>query len=185
MTTTNMPDTSDRVVSRIWEWDSSSAGTAKSPKKRPANRKRQKIVSFLGQDDGIERFAIVQTVPYCGYEEPCPPSQAQYTAAVQFYMEGCESRFQAHTILCARDYEEVIAKSLPITGYRREFLWFCIAAFILSDRDLRARVRAWSDKSGFGGIASGIATHRPYKKVTLFASKLIDDMRGCGSTVFG
>lgn len=181
----NMTDTSDRVTTRIWEVDLSSAGSVYVRKVRPANRKRQKIARFLGIEGTVERFSVVQTMPYCGYEEPCPPTQPQYTAVSDFYMEGCETRYQAKTLLCARDYAEAVAQPLRFTGYRKAFLSFCIAEFILSDKDLRSRVRAWCIKSDFGGVASGITTHKPYKKIARFAEKLIDDMRGCGSQIFG
>jgi hypothetical protein len=179
------PNVVDRVTTRSWETDLSLAGNIYRRKIRPANRRRQKIVRFIDRDGEIERFEILQTLPYCGYEEPCPPSQAQYTAVSAFFMEGCETSFQAKTLLCARDYAHAVAKSFPFTGHRQEFLWFCIAAFILSDKDLRSRVTSWAIKTSFYVIETGISNHKPYKHIHLFASKLIDDMRGSGSEIFG
>jgi hypothetical protein len=178
----------DRVTTRFWELDLSLAGKVYSPKKRPANRKRQNIARYLGREGTVERFAIRQTIPYCGHEVFCPPSQAQYGAVCDFFVESCETRSQAHTLLSAREYAEMIASRFSFTAPRRHLISLCVAAFILSDRDLRSIVNTWSIarwSKGLSGFGSARAYQRTNKLVTKFASKLIDDMRGAGSEVFG
>ena len=179
------PTTRDRVFTREWSIDLAEAGLVRSPKKRPAKRQRQKIARFVGRDGDVETFALRQTIPYTGYEAECPPSQLQYGAVFDFFAEPCETRFQANTLLCARDYSAVVARTFSFTPPRREFIWRCVAAYILDSTDLRSRVKAWNIKSGFGDISSGIAYHRPYKDCLKFAAKLVDDMRGSGSQIFG
>jgi hypothetical protein len=183
-----LPQVEDRVTTRSWEFDLSLAGQVYSPVKRPARRRRQAIARFVGRDGNIEWFAIRQTIPYCGYEVDCPPSQAQYGAVSEFFAEVCETRFQANTLLSARDYAEVVAKSFPFTSTRRRLIWVCATAFILADKELRGRVRSWSIacwSRGSSGVEAGIATHRPYKVITKFAARLVDDMRAEGAEIFG
>jgi hypothetical protein len=177
----------DRVTARLWELDLSVASKVHSPKRRPTKRRRQNIVQFIGREGTIERFAIRQTIPYCGYEVACPPSQLQYGAVCDFFIEGCETRFQAHTLLSARDYGEIVASEFPFTGLRKRLVWLSATAFILSDKDLRSRVRSWSCLGWSRGSSgrSGIVYHKPYKLVASFAAKLIDDMRSQGAEIFG
>lgn len=175
----------DRVTTRVWELDLSLAGRVYSPKTRPAKRMRQSIGRFIGRDGSVERFSIRQTIPYCGYEVQCLPSQAQYGAVCDFFMDGCETRFQAHTMLSARDYAEMVAKSSgsSFTAPRRRFIWICAAAFILNDKELRSRVRSWSEANwSKGWSASG---RRFEKTMAKFAGAVIDDMRAEGAEIFG
>ena len=188
MPETTTPEITDRVTTRTWELDLALAGRVYSPKIRPARRKRQQIVRFVGREGTIERFTIRQTIPHPGYEAPCPPSQSQYGAVCDFFAEPCETSSQAKTLLSARDYAEVVARSFSFTAARWDLIWHCTAAFILSDTDLRSRVKAWSIaswKNGYGEIAAGIGNHKPYKRIEQFARKLVDDMRGAGAAIFG
>ncbi|HEX8513675.1 MAG TPA: hypothetical protein VF688_11290 [Allosphingosinicella sp.] len=183
-----MSEAADRVTTRFWELDLSLAGKVQTPAKRPAKRKRQAIARFAGREGTIERFAVRQTIPYCGYEVECPPSQAQYGAVCDFFAEVCETRYQANTLLSARDYAEVVAKGFPFTAARRRLIWVCATAFILSDRELRSLVRSWSIacwSRGSSGVSGGIVHHKPYRRVAKFAAGLVDDMRGEGAEIFG
>lgn len=176
----------DRVTTRYWEMDLSLAGKAPIVKTRPANRRRQQIARFLGREGTIERFSIRQTIPYCGYEVPCPPTQAQYGAVVNFFLEPCETRFQASSMLSARDYAEKIMSGYRFSAPRSLLLWICTTAFILSDKDLRSLIRAWNIAHRDRSPAFATGTYRKcYKKVSKFASRLVDDMRGSGSEIFG
>jgi hypothetical protein len=179
------PLVADRVTTRIWELDLSLAGRVYSPKTRPAKRRRQNIAQFIGRQGSLERFSIRQTIPYCGYEVECFPSQAQYGAVCDFFVDGCETRFQAHTLLSARDYAEIIAKrsGSSFTAPRRRFLWICTAAFILSDKELRSRVRSWSEANWSKGWSA--SSRRFEKTVAKFAASLIADMRADGAEIFG
>ena len=177
---------SDRVTTRLWELDLSLAGKVRPPKKRPANRRRQKIARFIGREGTIERFEVRQTIPYCGYEVECPPSQAQYGAVCDFFVEVCETRFQANTLLSARDYAGIVSQGFPFTAPRRHLIWLCTTAFILSDKELRSLVRTWNiSHRGRSGVSARGAYLRCYKKIAKFASRLVDDMRGTGAEIFG
>lgn len=183
---TEEPLIADRVTTRHWELDLTLAGSVRSPKTRPANRKRQNIVRFVGREGTVERFTIRQTIPYCGYEVECPPTQAQYGAVCDFFAETCETRFQASTLLSARDYALMVTSAYPFTVHRKRFLSVGTTAFILSDKDLRSLVRAWNISQRGNSNAPVSATYaRCFKKVSKFASKLIDDMRGSGAEIFG
>lgn len=176
----------DRITTRMWELDLSLAGKVYSPKKRPTKHKRQKIVQFVGREGRIERFAIRQTLPHPDVAHE-PPSQAQYGAVTDFFVECAETRHQANTMLSARDYAGAVVHNAPFTAPRRRFLWVCTTAFILADKDLRAKVRAINStryRSHFS-ISTGIANDQPYKIVSKFASKVVDDMRAQGAQIFG
>ncbi|MBO9712485.1 hypothetical protein [Sphingomonas sp.] len=188
MSEAHAPQVEDRVTHRHWELDLSLAGKVKPPKKRRYKARRQQIVRFLGQDGSIERFAIRMTIPYPGYEAFNPPSQAQYSAVMDYFQECCETPFQASTMLSARDYAEAVADRFSFTAPRRRLIALSTAAFILSDREVRALVRSLNiaTRSGkYSGPARRSAHVGCYKRVTGFASKLIDDMRGEGSEIFG
>ena len=144
MAKADAPQIADRIMTREWQLDLSEAGKAKSPKLRPANRRRQRIVSFLGRDDETEKFSIRQTIPHPGHDTFCPPSQAQYGAVLDFFQECCEVRSQANIMLSARDFAEGIARSFPFTAPRGRLIWISTTAFILSDRKLRSLVRTWN-----------------------------------------
>lgn len=175
----------DRTTTREWHFDLSRAGAVRSPKVRPANRRRQKIARFGVRDGDVETFTIRQTVPYRGYEAECPPSPAQYIAVLGYFLEPSETRHQANVMLCARDYAAEVARGFSFTAPRKEFISLCVSAFILGNPELRSRVQAWNIRNGPGNIACGIASHKPYKTARTFAEKLIDDMRGSGSLIFG
>lgn len=178
----------DIIITRTWEVDLRRAGIVSERKNRPVKRNRQPIVRFLGREGTVERFAIRQTMPPSTIEPSVYPTQAQYGAVTDFFVEGCETRWQANTLLCARDYSEIVARHFSFPRERRQFLWVCIAAFILGDGDLRSQVRAWiiaSRSRAFGDIESGIAHQKPFKRSEAFALKLIDDMRAAGSEMFG
>jgi hypothetical protein len=183
-----LPRVEDRLTACMWEIDLALAGKARPPAKRPARRKRQKIARFEGREGTVERFSFRQTVPHPQHEAFSPPSQAQYGAVCDFFADVCETRSQAATLLSARDYAEIVSKSFPFTAPRRRFIWICSTAFILSDKELRSRVRAWDIRcwrEGSSDIACGIAFHKPFKQVTKFAQKLIKDMRSQGAEIFG
>lgn len=177
-------DPADRTSTRVWELDLSLAGKVSGPGKRPTKHRRQRIASFIERNGDVERFAIRQTLPYRGYEGEAYPSQSQYGAVMDFFIECCETRHQAHTMLCARDYAQIVSRSVKFTAPRREFIWLCTAAFLLADKDLRSRVRSWNARR-FTSIEVGIANHAPYKRAQKFVSQLIDDMRSQGSEIFG
>lgn len=175
----------DNTTTRLWDIDLSVAGKVYSRKTTPTNRVRQKIVCFLGREGDIERFSVAQTVPIRGDESAELPTPAQTAAVSEFFLECCETRFQAHTMLCARDYASVVANKIAFPKARRHLIWLGTAAFILSKRDLRESVRSWILNSGYGGIETGIAYHRPYKLASSFALKLVDDMRSSEAEIFG
>ncbi|WP_340266137.1 hypothetical protein [Sphingobium mellinum] len=188
MTQAESSAVADRVTTRPWELDLSLAGSVHLRTKRPTKHKRQKIACFLGREGTIERFALRQTIPQYDIDGAELPTQAQYGAVMDFYLEPCETRWQASTLLSARDYAEVVARRFSFTAARRKFIWTAAAAFILADADLRSRVRAWNiarRNDGFGDISAGIANHKPYKRIDAFAVKLVDDMRAAGSEIFG
>lgn len=186
MAEVDTPQIADRIATRDWQLDLSAAGQVKSPKLRPANRRRQKIASYVGREGDIESFLIRQTIPYPGYEAFCPPSQAQYGAVMNFYLEACETRFQANTMLSARDFAEDVTRRFSFTVARKRFIWICTAAYILSDSDLRSLARTWNiSNQGLTAASSRGAYLKCYNKVAKFASKLVDDMRGAGSEIFG
>jgi hypothetical protein len=188
MTQTETLPAADRVTNRPWELDLSLAGGVHLRKKRPTKHRRQQIARYLGREGTIERFSYRQTIPQYDIDSAEPPTQAQYGAVMDFFLEPCETRWQASTLLSVRDYAQVVARRFSFTAVRREFIWTCTAAFILADADLRSRVRAWNiarRNDGFGEIAAGIATHKPYKRIEAFAIKLVDDMRAAGSEIFG
>ena len=174
----------DRVTTRFWQIDLTTAGKVYSPTKRPRKHRRQKIASFMGREGDVEKFAICQTLPYRGYEGECYPTQRQYGAVMDFYLECCETRAQAHTMLCARDYAQIVSQSQRFTAPRREFIWLSTAAFLLADMELRSRVVSWNARSN-SSMEVGITGQRPYKRATTFVSQLISDMRGQGSEIFG
>jgi hypothetical protein len=182
------PDCSDRVTTRTWELDLSLAGKVYTPKNRTKRLWRQGIASFVGREGSIERFEFRQTMPYCGYEVECPASQAQYGAVCDFYVEPCETRSQAHTLLSAKEYAEEVSAGYSFTDPRRRLLSLCTAAFILSDREMRSIVKTWSIARWRGRIA-GFGHTRTYrevnKKVQTFAARLINDMRREGAEIFG
>ncbi len=179
------PTKADKSTTREWALDLSEAGVVKSPKIRPANRRRQKIARFIGREGTIEQFTIRLTIPYRGYEADCPPSDAQASAVFGYYSEPCETRHQANVMLCARDYAGEVARDFPFTTPRKVFIMHCVSAFILENPDLRSRVQSWNIRNGPGNMACGIGGHKPYKVARTFAEKLIDDMRGAGSFIFG
>jgi len=183
------PNCSDRVTTRHWELDLSLAGKVYTPKNRVKRMWRQSIASFVGREGTVERFEFRQTIPYCGHEAECPPTQLQYGAVCDFYVEPCETRSQAHTLLSARDYAlEVASGHSSFTAPRKRLLALCTAAFILSDREMRSVVKSWSIARRSERIA-GFGYARTYrdvnKKVRTFAERLINDMRRDGAEIFG
>lgn len=182
------PQVEDRVTTRSWELDVSLAGKAYTPKNRLKRLWRQSVAKFVGSEGTTERFEFRQTIPYCGCEVECPPTQSQYGAVCDFYMETCETRSQAHTLLSAKDYAEQIAARYSFTVPRRRLLSLCTAAFILSDREMRSVVKTWSIARWSGRI-SGFGHARTYrdvnKQVQTFAERLINDMRRDGASIFG
>jgi len=181
------PHLSDRSANRFWQFDTSLADKVKPLKKRRYKGTRQDIARFLGREGTIERFTFRQTVPHPGHEEFSPPTQAQYSAINAFYQECCETRSQAHTMLCARDYAEDVARARKYDEGRTRFLSICTAAFILSDKNLRSVLVSWnaSNRSSHYGLSRRSTYLKAHKSVTTFTSDLIDDMRGDGSEMFG
>lgn len=176
----------DRMATRIWQLDLSRAKKVYSPKRRPTKHRRQHIAHFLGSEGPIERFAIRQTVPYRGYEAFCPPSQAQYGAVSEFFLECCETRHQASTMLCARDYANSIAADFSFSQDRKQLIRLCTAAYILSDIELRSLSAAWNiAHRGLSPSVSTGAHKRCYKKVSKFAWGLVKDMQAADSKIFG
>lgn len=174
----------DRVTRREWQIDTAVAGAVYMRTERPAKRRRQKIVRYLGRDGTVEQFEIIQTIPYPGHEEWSPPTQAQYTAVMDFFLEPVETKYQANTLLSARDFAESIAKGYSFSAYRRRLIWLATTAFILGDRTHRSRVRAWGIKN-WNSRYSATVDVVGRKAISGFADKLVDDMRGAGSTIFG
>jgi hypothetical protein len=168
--------------------DLSLAGKVRTPKNRTKRLWRQSVATFVGREGTIERFEFRQTIPYCGYEAECPPSQAQYGAVCGFYIEPCETRSQAKTMLSAKEYAELVADGCSFTIPRKRLLALCTAAFILSDREMRSIVKTWSI-ARFSGRIAGFGDARTYKavnkKVQAFAASLINDMRRDGAQIFG
>ncbi len=188
ITEVGLADVSDRVTTRRWELDLTFAGKVYTPKNRIKRLWRQGIASFVGREGTLERFEFRQTIPYCGHETECPPTQAQYGAVSDFYMEPCETRSQAHTLLSARDYAEEIARGYSFTAPRRRLLALCTAAFILSDRERRSIVKSWSiarRSERIAGFGHAQTYRRVHTKVETFAERLINDMRRDGSEMFG
>lgn len=183
-----IPNCADRLTTRTWDLDLSLAGKVYTPKNRTKRLWRQSIARFAGREGTIERFEIRQTIPYCGHEVESPPSQSQYGAVCDFYVEPCETRSQAHTLLSAREYAEEIAAGHSFTAPRRRLLAVCTAAFILSDLEMRSIIKTWSIARWRGRIA-GFGHARTYrdvnKKVQTFAARLINDMRRDGAEIFG
>jgi hypothetical protein len=180
------PVVEDRTATRVWQLDLARAGKVYSPKQRPTKHRRQRIAHFVGREGSVERFAIRQTLPFRGYDAFCPPSQAQYGAVSAFFEECCETRFQAHTMLCARDYARAIAADFSFTEARREFIWVCAAALILADPALRSLAVAWNvAHQGRSPRLAGGAHKRGYNRVAKFAAGLVKDMRAAGSEIFG
>lgn len=176
----------DRSATRLWQLDLAHAGKVYSPKQRPTKHRRQRIAHFVAREGTVERFAIRQTVPFPGYDAFCPPSQAQYGAVSAFYQECCETRFQAHTMLCARDYASAISADFAFTEPRREFIWVCAAAFVLANPELRSLAVAWNaaHQGRSPKLASG-GRKRCYDRIAKFTAGLVKDMRAAGSEIFG
>lgn len=168
--------------------DLAEAGQCYRRKTRPANRRRQKITRFLGRAGEVESFTVNQTFPVVGSLANDPASPRQIEAVQLFYGAEPNTRWQAHTMLCARDYGMEVSRWHPYTAIRRMVIGVSVAAYILSDVKLRDDVRRWCEaryREASPGISSGIANHRPYKVANEFARKLIDDVRGAGAETFG
>ncbi len=176
----------DRATILIWELDLSLAGKVYSPKTIPVKRTRQRIGSFVGCEGEIERFSIRQTIPDQGYDAFCPPTQRQYDAVMSFFLEPCETRFQAHTLLSAKSYADKVARRFPFNSSRRHLLWICTTAFILSDSDLRSLVRTWSVAHDHLSPSATTGVYlRCYRKIVAYAEKLVADIQSQGASVFG
>lgn len=181
-------ETQDITTMQEFTLDLAAAGQCYRRKNRPANRRRQKIVRFIGSEGNVETFTVHQTFPVLGSLNSDLPSDRQIEAVEQFFGHRPETRWQAHTMLSARDYGLEVSSRYPFTAIRRMVICVGVAAFILSDRGLRDNVRRWCDdryQEPFPGINSGIAHHSPYRVASRFAEKLMMDMRGAGSEVFG
>lgn len=178
----------DLTARQEFTLDLAAAGKCYRRKNRPANRRRQKIVRFVGREDDVETFTVQQTFPVVGSLNSDLPSDRQIEAVEQFFRHRPETRWQAHTMLSARDYGLELSSRYPFTAIRRMVIGVSVAAFILSDRALRDNVRRWCEdryQESCPGISSGIANHAPHRIASRFAEKLVMDMRGAGSEVFG
>lgn len=181
-------ETHDLTTTQEFTLDLTAAGKCYRRKTRPANRRRQKILRFIGRTGDVETFTIQQTFPVIGNFNSDFPSDRQIDAVEQFFGYRPETRWQAHTMLSARDYGLAVSSRYPFSAIRRMVIGVSVAAYILSDRGLRDDVRRWCEdryQESFPGISSGIANHRPYQVARRFAEKLVMDMRGAGSEIFG
>lgn len=176
----------DRVITRLLAFDLTLTAPAYRWKIRPENKKRQKIVRFHEKRDDIEYFELRQTTPYCGYEAFCPPSQRQYDAVMAYYSEPSETRYQISMMLAARDYAKAVSDKHTFSAGRRQFIAFCTASFILSDKKLRAMVHTWNIGHSDEWPASSTGTYqRCYKRIAKFSNDLVADMRNEGAEIFG
>lgn len=179
---------SDETISQEFTFNLAEAGQCYRRKDRPVNRRRQKIIRFLGREGDIERFTVHQTFPIVGSLNSDLPSPRQIEAVEHFFGRPPQSRWQAHTMLSARDYGLEVASRYRFTAMRRIIISVAVTAFLLGDPKLRDDVRRWCEarnREPSPGISSGIANHRPYKTAGAFAEKMIKDLRGAGSDAFG
>lgn len=179
---------SDVTISQEFTFDLAEAGQCYRRKDRPANRRRQKMIRFIGREGDIERFTVHQIFPVVGSLNSDPPSPRQIEAVEHFFGRRPETRWQAHTMLSARDYGLEVANRYRFTAMRRKIISVAVTAFLLSDPTLRDDVRRWCEarnKEPSPGISAGIANHRPYKAAGVFAEKMIQDLQGAGSDAFG
>lgn len=178
----------DLTTTQEFTIDLAGAGDCYRRKTRPANRRRQRVTRFIGREGDVETFTVQQTFPVVGSLNFDLPSDGQREAVEQFFGHCPESRWQAHIMLSARDYGLEVSSRYPFTAIRRMVIGVSVAAYILSDRGLRDDVRRWCEnryQEQSPGISSGIANHRPYRMASRFVEKLVMDMRGAGSEVFG
>lgn len=77
-------------------------------------------------------------------------------------------------MLSARDYASVVAGSFAFSAHRQFFLWQCPVAFILSDRDLRAKVRAWNISKREDHVSTSIINRNPHKLDTRKNLKILE-----------
>ena len=183
-----MIESHDLTITQEFTLDLGAAGQCYRRKNRPANRRRQKIVRFIGREGDVETFAVQQTFPVVGSLNTDLPSGRQVEAVEQFFRHRPVTRWQAHAMLSARDYGLEVSSRYPFTAIRRMVIGVGVAAYILRDRGLRDDVCRWCEdryQEPSPGISSGIANHRPYQVASRFVEKLVMDMRGAGSEVFG
>lgn len=191
MATSEPEALSDIRLPRLVRFDLSAAGGVYRRKVRPANRRRQKCVRFVGREGDEELYAFEQTFPVVGAQGRYPPSPAQLAAVHDYYGDGLPedaTGLQAHTMLCVRDYAWSVVRGLTLSAPRRQLLARFVAAFLCADPELRTEVRRWNEarRRELGhGIEAGIAYHRPYRTSAKFVEKVLNDLRGGGAEAFG
>lgn len=182
-------DTEIRVA-RVVRLDLRGAGHVYVRKQRPAKRTRQTLVRFLGREGDEELFGFEQSFPPARSGDR-PASQAQLDSVLRFYGEGLTEEatsFQAHVMLCVRDYAGAVVHGSNFSAARKRLLERFVAAYLSADPKLRDEVRRWNEarhRELGSGISSGIAYDRPYKAAGKFMVQLLDDLRGAGAEAFG
>lgn len=73
----------DLTARQEFTLDLAAAGQCYRRKNRPANRRRQKIVRFVGREGDVETFTVQQTFPVVGSLNSDLPSDRQIEAVEQ------------------------------------------------------------------------------------------------------
>jgi hypothetical protein len=105
--TENAEQQADLVAPRLVRFDLTQAGSVYLRAARPANRRRQRLIRFAGRDGDDELYAFEQTFAVIGTTGRYPASSAQLAAVRDYFGEEFPddaTGWQAHTMLCARDY---------------------------------------------------------------------------------
>lgn len=189
--TENAEPQADLMAPRLVRFDLTQAGGVYRRAARPANRRRQKLIRFEGRDRDDELYAFEQTFAVIGTTGRYPASSAQLTAVRDYFGEEFPddaTGWQAHTMLCVRDYAWSVVRAMNFTAPRRRLLARFAAAYLCADPALRTDVRDWNEarhRELGHGIEAGIAYHRPYKLAKKFIDKVVTDMRAAGAEAFG
>lgn len=142
--TENAEPQADLMAPRLVRFDLSQAGGVYRRAARPANRRRQKLIRFEGRDRDDELYAFEQTFAVIGTTGRYPASSAQLTAVRDYFGEEFPddaTGWQAHTMLCVRDYAWSVVRAMNFTAPRRRLLARFAAAYLCTDRQLRTDVR--------------------------------------------
>lgn len=178
----------DRRIRRNWALDLTLAGKQPLLAARPLRAERQHVVLFEGREGRDERFSFWLTLPNDDDDPQTPPTRKQYEAVSEFYGEGPATWMQAEYLMAAWYYADEIrsVRNFGFTAPRRRLIHVATAAFILSQPELRRKVRGWSAlRWRDPGRAVRIQRTRPYEPAMLFAADLIADMQGAGADIFG
>lgn len=189
--TENADQQADLVAPRLIRFDLAQAGSVYRRAGRPANRRRQALIRFAGRDGDEELFAFEQTFAVIWTVGRYPASSAQMAAVRDYFGEEFPddaTGWQAHTMLCVRDYAWAVVRGMNFTAPRRRLLARFAAAYLCESTEMRTEVRRWNEarhRELGHGIEAGIAFHRPYKLTRKFIDKVVTDMRGAGAEAFG